>query len=118
MLVNFRHFQAGPDPSGRVWQVDLLWQQNAIAIRHSDAIDVKFLLTSGDTVLERVVSLRHPDLLELSRETGHPVTDPWCMSLAATHLKHMVETGEDFEKPLVTVRPEELRQYAAEAVRQ
>ena len=114
MLDNFRHFKAGPDPFGRVWQVDLLWIQNAIAIRHSDAIDVKFLLSSGDTVLERVVSLRHPDLLQLSRETGRPLTDPWCMSLAARHLIRMVETGEDFEKPLVTVRMEELREYVLE----
>jgi hypothetical protein len=117
MLQNFRHFQAGPDPSGRVWQVDLLWHQNAIAIRHSDAIDVKFLLTSGDLVLERVISLRHPDLLEVSRETGQPLTDPWCMWLAARHLVRMIETGEDFEKPLVTVSLEELRQYAGEGVR-
>jgi len=116
MLQNFRHFTAGPDPAGRLWKVDLLWMQNAIAIRHSDSVDVKFLLSGGAEVLERVVSLRHADLLELSRKAGHPLTDSWCMSLAARHLLHMVETGEDFEKTLVTVRTEELEQYAAESV--
>jgi hypothetical protein len=113
MIQNFRHFQAGPDPAGRTWQVDLMWLQTAISIRHSDAIDVKFALASGESVVERVVSLRHPDLLELSSRTGRPLTDPWCTMLAALHLVHMVETGEDFEKTLVTAPPEDLARYAA-----
>jgi hypothetical protein len=45
------------------------------------------------------------------------LTDPWCLWLAARHLVRMIETGEDFEKPLVTVSLEELRQYAGEGVR-
>ena len=113
MIQNFRHFRAGPDPAGRTWQVDLMWLQTAVAIRHSDAVDVKFALASGETVLEKVVSLRHPDLLALSGRTGRPLTDPWCMRLAALHLVHMVETGEDFEKTLVTVPAEDLARYAA-----
>ncbi|MFB3779425.1 MAG: hypothetical protein ACE141_17540 [Bryobacteraceae bacterium] len=113
MIENFRHFSAGPDPSGRRWQVDLMWLQTAVAIRHSDSIDVKFLLSDGNTRMERVVSLRHPDLLELSRSTGRPVTDPWCARLAARHLVRMVETGEDLEKPLVTVDRRDLAEYGA-----
>jgi hypothetical protein len=35
------------------------------------------------------------------------------MNLAALHLAGMVESGEDFEKPLVTVKPEELEKYGA-----
>ncbi len=105
MNQNPRHFQAGPDPSGRTWQVDLMWLQTAIAIRHSDSVDVKFALSSGDTRLERVVSLPHPALLELSRKAGRPLTDPWCIRLAAAHLARMIETGDDIEKALVTVGP-------------
>jgi len=111
--MNFRHFQAGPDPFGRVWQVDLMWLQTAIAIRHSDSVDVKFMLTSGENRLERVISLRHPDLLELARRCGRRLTDPWCMRLAARHLLHMIETGEDFEKKLVTVPFEDLERHQA-----
>ena len=29
--------------------------------------------------------------------------DPWCTRLAVLHLLHLVETGEDMEKSLVTV---------------
>jgi hypothetical protein len=113
MAENFRHFSAGPDPSGRRWQVDLMWLQTAIAIRHSDSIDVKFLLWDGDIRLERVISLRHADLLELSRARGREVTDPWCASLAARHLTRMIETGEDLEKTLVTPDLRDLAEYGA-----
>ena len=108
MSDNFRHFQAGPDPFGRAWQVDFLWLQTAVSIRHSDSVDVKFLLTCGENRMEKVIALRHPDLLALSGKTGRPVTDPWCMKLAALHLVRILETGEDLEKDLVTVSPEEL----------
>jgi hypothetical protein len=61
--------------------------------------------------VEKVIALRHPDLLALSRKTGRPLTDPWCMKLAVLHLVGIVETGEDFEKTLVTASPEELETY-------
>jgi hypothetical protein len=108
-----RAFEAGPDPSGRIWQVELLWLQNAISIRHSDTVDVKFLLSSGETRMEKVIALRHPDLLALSAAQGRPLTDPWCMLLAARHLRSMVETDQDMEKTLVACRLDELERYAS-----
>lgn len=112
MLENFREFKAGPDPFGDTWKVRFGWLQTAIAIRHSDSVDVKFFLTNGREQIERVVAIMHPDLLELSRELERPLTDAWVMKLAALHLKHMIETGEDFEKTLVTVTRDQLRRYA------
>ena len=38
--------------------------------------------------------------------------DPWCSRLGAMHLRHLVETGEDMEKDLVTVSGGELKRYA------
>jgi hypothetical protein len=113
MLENFRHFRAGPDPFGRTWQVDFLWLQTAIAIRHSDTVDVKFLLSHGDERVEKVIALPHADLVALSQQLGRPLTDPWCSRLAALHLIHMIESGEDLEKDLVTVSPADLEKYAA-----
>ena len=43
---------------------------------------------------------------------GRKVDDPWCSRLGAMHLLHLVETGEDMEKELVTLSPPELREYA------
>ena len=101
MPRTFRHFEA-TDPFGKVWQADFLWIQNAISIRHADAVDVKFELSAGQERAAKVVALMLPDLLALSARTGRPVTDPWCSELAAQHLRRMIETGEDMEKSLVT----------------
>ena len=40
--------------------------------------------------------------------------DPWCSRIAELHLLHLVETGEDMEKDLVTVTKPEIKQYAAQ----
>ncbi|HTW66973.1 MAG TPA: hypothetical protein VME17_20275 [Bryobacteraceae bacterium] len=115
MPENFRDFTVGPDPFGRTWQVYFRWLQTGISIRHADTVDVKFFVsTEGVPPEERVIALPHPALLALSQDLGHPLTDTWCLKLAALHLKHMLETGEDMEKTLVTVQPAELHAYAHE----
>ena len=48
-MLNFRQFEVGPDPFGRKWQVLFKWMQTAISLRHSDTVDVKFVLRSDDT---------------------------------------------------------------------
>lgn len=116
--MNYRQFEAGPDPFGRKWQVDFRWLQTGISIRHADTVDVKFEVSTVDEPRqERVIALRHPDLLDLSKKTGHALTDAWCLKLAALHLQHMIETGEDLEKTLVTVPRFELDQYANRATK-
>src|SRR5579885_2646150 len=112
MIENFREFEIGPDPFGRTWKAHFRWLQNGISIRHADTVDVKFGVASGDDPFEeRIVALPHPALLAVSKKSGHPLTDPWCMKIAALHLEHMLRTGEDMEKTLVTVLPEEIEQY-------
>lgn len=113
MIENYRKFETGPDPFGRMWQVEFRWLQTAIAIRHADTVDVKFAVSNGDDWEEKIIALPHPDLLALSAKTGHPLTDPWCMKLAALHLVHMIETTEDTDKTIVTPKFEELESYAA-----
>ena len=93
--------------------MEFRWLQTGISIRHADTIDVKFVIwTDGEERQERVLALRHPDLLALSRETGHPLTDPWCLKIAASHLRRMIEAGEDLEKILVTLSPADLADAA------
>jgi hypothetical protein len=109
MADNFRRFEAGPDPFGRIWEVEFRWLQTAISIRHADTIDVKFVIwTEGEPKQEKVIALAHAALLELAAKTGHALTDAWCLKLAARHLRHMIESGEDLEKTLVTLAPAEL----------
>ena len=113
MPENNRRFTAGPDPFGRKWDVEFRWLQTGISIRHADTVDVKFLVTpEGEPKEERILALPHPALLALSSETGHPLTDAWCMKLAANHLKSMIESAEDLEKTLVTLSMNDLRRAA------
>jgi hypothetical protein len=63
--------------------------------------------------VEKTIAMPHKDLLAISHDTGQLMTDPWCARLSVLHLKHMVETGEDLEKDLVTLSAEQLREYNA-----
>jgi len=117
-MTSFRQFEAGPDPFGRKYQVLFKWLQTAISIRHSDTVDVKFMLVDeSGTRTQKTIALPHADLLHVSRETGRSMDDPWCARLAARHLQYLVETGEDMEKDLVTVAPADLKRYAEEIAR-
>lgn len=117
-MLNFRQFEAGPDPFGRKFNVLFKWLQTAISIRHSNTVDVKFVLedTDGGST-QKTIALPLADLVQLSRDLGRPLDDPWCARLAALHLLHLVETGEDMEKELVTVLPADLKRYAGELAR-
>jgi hypothetical protein len=118
-MLNFRQFEAGPDPFGRKFQVLFKWLQTAISIRCSDSVDVKFILVDEDGAQsEKLIALPHPDLLCVSRETGRPMDDPWCARLAELHLLHLIKTGEDMEKNLVTVSYADLKRYADEIARE
>jgi hypothetical protein len=114
-MLHFREFEAGPDPFGRKFQVMFKWLQTAISLRHADTVDVKFILADPDgAATEKTIALPHADLQRASKETGHPLEDAWCARIAVLHLMHLVRTGEDIEKDLVTVSYPDLRRYAAE----
>jgi hypothetical protein len=107
-----RLFEAGPDPFGRMWKVQFRWLQTGISIRHANTVDVKFFVTpDGGETEEKVISLPHAALLKLTNERRKKLSDPYCMRIAAFHLKRMIETSEDMEKTLVVVTPEELAEH-------
>lgn len=115
MPQNFRRFTAGPDPFGRSWEVEFRWLQTGISIRHADTVDVKFALwTEGEAKQEKVIALPHADLLAVSKSVGHPLSDPWCLKIAGRQLTHMIENGEDLEKPVVTLTSADLERHAGE----
>src|SRR5206468_12618869 len=97
-MLNFRQFEAGPDPFGRKWQVLFKWMQTAISLRHADTVDVKFVLTAPDGErLEKTMAIPHVDLIEVSGELQRPFDDPWCSRIGAMHLEHLIATGDDME---------------------
>lgn len=107
-MLNFRQFEAGPDPFGRKFEVLFKYQQNGISIRHANSVEVAFVVTGDGVSTRKTIAMPHPDLLAL----GRPIDDSFCSRLAAMHLQHMIETGEDMEKEYVTVPLSHLRKYA------
>ena len=91
------------DPTGRKWTAEFRWLQNAISIRHADAVDLKYYLTSGEERREIVISLPHSDLGALALQSERQITDAWCLHLASRHLKQMIATWEDLDKTIVTL---------------
>lgn len=112
MSEQHRKFQVS-DPFDRVWDAEFRWLQNAISIRHADAVDMKYFLTCEGERREIVIALPHPDLLELARKSNRPLTDAWCLKLASLHLRDLIATWTDIENTLVTVQPGDLEGLAA-----
>jgi len=62
----------------------------AIATRHADAVDIKFLV-DGRPVW---VALPLPAWVEYKKRTGKTITDPLAIEIAGHYLKVALETGE------------------------
>jgi hypothetical protein len=118
-MLNYREFEAGPDPFGRKFHVYFKWLQTAISIRHADTVDVKFIIEEDDggARSQKTIALPHAELIRLAGEIGRKLDDPWCARLATMHLLRLISTGEDIEKDLVTVPYTDLKGYAAEIAR-
>ena len=110
-MDNFREFEAGPDTFGQKYHVMFKWLQTAISIRHSDTVDVQFLLDDGSRVFKRTVAMQDLDLKTHCKKTGRLLDDAWCARLAALHLKQMIATAEDFDKALVTLSTAQIAEY-------
>jgi hypothetical protein len=63
----------------------------AIATRHADAVDIKFLV-DGQPVW---IALPHPAWVEYNKQTGKVLTDPLAVEAAGHYLKEAIESGEN-----------------------
>jgi hypothetical protein len=115
-MENFRDFDAGPDPFGGVWHVQFNYLQTAISIRHSDSVDVRFILESGDSRIQKTVVIPLADIRAYAERAGRKVSDAWCSRLAMCRLREVIATAEDLEKDYIAVTPAEIERYD-EAIR-
>ena len=104
-MENFRDFEAGPDPFGRVWHVQFKYLQTAISIRHSDSVDVRFILENGDNRIRRPSSFRSPTSAPGPNAPGREVSDAWCSRIAMCRIREVIATAEDLEKDYIAVTP-------------
>ncbi len=75
----------------------------AIATRHADAVDVKFLVDERPVW----IALPHPAWVEYNRQSGKVITDPMAVQIAGHYLKWAIETGEDSGREMYALSVEE-----------
>jgi hypothetical protein len=81
----------------------------AIATRHADAVDVKFLV-NGRPVW---IALSHPAWTEHRAKTGHEITDPLAAEIAGHYLRTILENGEESGRELYTLTTAETLEHLA-----
>jgi hypothetical protein len=86
-------------------QVHVLYQALivAIATRHADAVDIKFLV-DGRPVW---VALPHPAWVEYKKRTGKMITDGLAKEIAGHFLKTALESGEGLGREMYALTVEE-----------
>ncbi len=75
----------------------------AIATRHADAVDIKFLVDERPVW----IALPHVAWVEYNRQTGKVISDPMAVQIAGHYLKWAIESGEDNGREMYTLTVEE-----------
>ena len=86
-------------------QVHCVYQAmiGAIATRHADAVDLKFLV-DGRKVW---VALPHPAWVEYKKRTGRSITDSLAQEIAGHYLKWALESGGGSAREMYALTVEE-----------
>ena len=84
----------------------------AIATRHADAVDIKFLV-DGRTVW---VALPHPAWVEYKNRTGKLITDSLAVEIAGHYLKAALQAGEGLGRDMYSLTVEETLAHLDAAV--
>jgi hypothetical protein len=84
----------------------------AIATRHADAVDIKFLV-DGRKVW---VALPHPAWVEYKKRTGRAITDSLAVQIAGHYLKTALEAGEGLGREMYSLTIEETLVHLEAAV--
>ncbi len=84
----------------------------AIATRHADAVDIKFLV-DGRTVW---VALPHPAWVEYRERSGKAITDSLSVEIAGHYLKTALESGEGLGREMYSLTVDETLAHLEGAV--
>jgi hypothetical protein len=84
----------------------------AIATRHADAVDIKFLVDGRPAW----VVLPHPAWVEYKKRTGRVITDPLAIEIAGHYLKSALESGEGMGREMYSLTVEETLEHLEAAV--
>jgi len=95
-------FEVTSKLSGHVYECQFSHIWNAIATRHSDTIDAKFVVDGEG----HIVGLAHTAFVEFRSKAGRDLTDREASFVAAEYLRERLE--EEDERPLYDVTHEEV----------
>jgi hypothetical protein len=84
----------------------------AIATRHADAVDIKFLV-DGRKVW---VALPHPAWVEYKKRCGKTITDSLAVEIAGHYLKMALEAGEGVGRDMYSLTVQETLAHLDAAV--
>ena len=85
----------------------------AIATRHADAVDIKFLVNNRPVW----IALPHRAWPEYKQRTGKVISDPLAVEIAGHYLRQAIESGEESGREMYTLGVEETLEHL-EAVQQ
>jgi hypothetical protein len=84
----------------------------AIATRHADAVDIKFLV-DGRPVW---IALPHMAWVDYEKRTGKMITDALAVEIAGHYLKNALESGEGLGQEMYSLTVEQTLQHLDAAV--
>jgi len=91
--MSYEEFSVVSSIDGKQYSCRFHTLMTAISLRHSDTVDVKFLV-GGKPV---VVALPHNAFAEYRQRTGRPITDAMAIQIAGLFLRELLEK-EGFEE--------------------
>jgi hypothetical protein len=100
-------FEVTSKLGGHVYDCRFSHIWNAIATRHSDTIDAKFVCDGEG----RIVGLAHTAFVDFREKTGRDLTDREASFVAAEYLRERLE--EEDERPLYDVSHDEVTRLIA-----
>jgi hypothetical protein len=86
----------------------------AIATRHADAVDIKFL-ANGRPIW---IALPHPAWVEYKRRTGKTISDALAIQIAGHFLKTAIESGLESGREMYTLTVQEALDHLDAVVRE
>jgi hypothetical protein len=111
MYEDFSTFEQWTGATVRcVYQCTML----AIATRHADAVDIKFLVNDRPIW----IALAMPAWAEHKRQTGNDITDPLALDIAGHYLRTILENGEESGRDLYTLTTAETLQHLDAVLKQ
>ncbi|MGH9783767.1 MAG: hypothetical protein ACRD88_06235 [Terriglobia bacterium] len=101
--MDFEEFQVRSPLDQKTYHCRFHTLTTGISLRHSDTVDVQFLLNGSPIVL----ALPHAAFAEYRRKAGRALTDRDAVRIAGLALQHLLERGERLDTPLLTLSSEQ-----------